>query len=65
MPEVKNYEPQNALTDLGDGLHFYKEISKQAGEYLKDTGYLAYEIGYNQSKMFQKFYKIIILLFYP
>ena len=50
MPEVKNYEPQNALTDLGDGLHFYKEISKQAGEYLKDTGYLAYEIGYNQSK---------------
>ena len=50
MPEVKNYEPQNALTDLGDGLHFYKEISKLAGEYLKDTGYLAYEIGYNQAK---------------
>ena len=50
MPEVKNYEPQNALTDLGDGLHFYKEISKQAGEFLKDTGYLAYEIGYNQAK---------------
>ena len=50
MPEVKNYEPQNALTDLGDGLYFYKEISKLAGEYLKDTGYLAYEIGYNQAK---------------
>ena len=50
MPEVKNYEPQNALTDLGDGLYFYREISKLAGEYLKDTGYLAYEIGYNQEK---------------
>ncbi|WP_405351766.1 peptide chain release factor N(5)-glutamine methyltransferase [Fusobacterium animalis] len=50
MPEVKNYEPQNALTDLGDGLYFYREISKIAGEYLKDTGYLAYEIGYNQAK---------------
>ncbi|WP_338996280.1 peptide chain release factor N(5)-glutamine methyltransferase [Fusobacterium animalis] len=50
MPEVKNYEPQNALTDLGDGLYFYREISKLAGEYLKDTGYLAYEIGYNQAK---------------
>ena len=50
MPEVKNYEPQNALTDLGDGLHFYREISKFVGEYLKDTGYLAYEIGYNQAK---------------
>ena len=50
MPEVKYYEPQNALTDLGDGLYFYREISKLAGEYLKDTGYLAYEIGYNQAK---------------
>ena len=50
MPEVKNYEPQNALTDLGDGLYFYREISKFVGEYLKDTGYLAYEIGYNQAK---------------
>ena len=50
MPEVKNYEPQNALTDLGDGLYFYREISKLAGEYLKDAGYLAYEIGYNQAK---------------
>ena len=50
MSEVKNYEPQNALTDLGDGLYFYREMSKLAGEYLKDTGYLAYEIGYNQAK---------------
>ena len=50
MPEVKNYEPQNALTDLEDGLYFYREMSKLAGEYLKDTGYLAYEIGYNQAK---------------
>ena len=50
MPEVKNYEPQNALTDLGDGLYFYREISKKAGAYLKDTGYLAFEIGYKQAK---------------
>ncbi|MCY7008995.1 peptide chain release factor N(5)-glutamine methyltransferase [Fusobacterium simiae] len=50
MLEIKNYEPQNALTDLGDGLYFYREISKLAGEYLKDTGYLAYEIGYIQAK---------------
>lgn len=50
MPEVKNFEPKNALTDLGDGLHFYREISKKAGAYLKDTGYLAFEIGYKQAK---------------
>lgn len=50
MPEVKNFEPKNALTDLGDGLYFYREISKKAGAYLKDTGYLAFEIGYKQAK---------------
>ena len=50
MPEVKNFEPKNALTDLGDGLYFYREISKKAGTYLKDTGYLAFEIGYKQAK---------------
>ena len=50
MPEVKNFEPKNALTDLGDGLHFYREISKKAESYLKDTGYLAFEIGYKQAK---------------
>lgn len=50
MPEVKKYEPKNALTDLDDGLYFYENISKVAGEYLKDSGYIAYEIGYNQAK---------------
>ena len=50
MPEVKNFEPKNALTDLGDGLYFYREISKKAEAYLKDTGYLAFEIGYKQAK---------------
>ena len=50
MPEVKNFEPKNALTDLGDGLYFYREISKKVGAYLKDTGYLAFEIGYKQAK---------------
>ena len=50
MPEVKNFEPKNALTDFRDGLHFNREISKKAGAYLKDTGYLAFEIGYKQAK---------------
>lgn len=49
MPEVKNYEPQNALTDLNDGLYFYEEITKHASEYLKENAYLAFEIGYNQA----------------
>lgn len=50
MPEVKNYEPRLALTDNGDGYYFYKKISKEAFEYLKKGGYLAFEIGYNQGE---------------
>ncbi|MCI6153163.1 MAG: peptide chain release factor N(5)-glutamine methyltransferase [Fusobacterium perfoetens] len=50
MPEVKNYEPKLALTDNGDGYYFYKKISKEAFEYLKKGGYLAFEIGYNQGE---------------
>lgn len=51
MPEVKNYEPKNALTDDGDGYYFYKTISEEAPKYLKDGGYLAFEAGYNQARM--------------
>ena len=48
MIEVKEHEPHLALTDYGDGLYFYREISKIAKNYLKKDGVLAYEIGYDQ-----------------
>lgn len=50
MLEVKNYEPHLALTDGKDGLTFYKRIAKEAKDYLKEEGLLAFEIGYNQAK---------------
>lgn len=50
MIEVKAHEPHLALTDEGDGLYFYREISKKAKMYLKKGGFLAYEIGYNQGE---------------
>lgn len=49
MTEVRNYEPQLALTDRADGLTFYRAITKQSHKYLKPLGILAYEIGYNQA----------------
>ncbi|CAM3082142.1 peptide chain release factor N(5)-glutamine methyltransferase [Streptobacillus felis] len=48
--DVLLHEPENALfADLG-GLYFYYEISKNALNYLKDGGYLLFEIGYMQGK---------------
>ncbi|MDF2907262.1 MAG: hypothetical protein K0R34_2583 [Herbinix sp.] len=50
MPEVKDYEPRMALDGSGDGLEFYRKISKAAGEHLNPDGLIFYEIGYNQGE---------------
>ena len=50
MPEVKQYEPRMALTDGGDGYYFYRKISEESMKYLKNGGYLAFEVGYNQGE---------------
>ncbi|MDX8336976.1 MULTISPECIES: peptide chain release factor N(5)-glutamine methyltransferase [Cetobacterium] len=57
MPEVKLHEPQRALTDNGDGYYFYKKISEESPKYLKDGGYLAFEVGYNQAEEVSGFMK--------
>lgn len=55
MPEVKLHEPMGALTDKGDGYYFYKKISEESPKYLKDGGYLVFEVGYNQAKKVSEF----------
>lgn len=57
MDEVKLYEPRMALDGTEDGLFFYREITMQAGKYLKNNGILAFEIGYNQGKAVSEFMK--------
>lgn len=55
MIEVREHEPKNALTDGGDGYFFYEKISREAGTYLKEGGYLAFEVGYNQARKVYEF----------
>ncbi len=48
--EIVNFEPKIALTDEGDGLKYYKHISKIAPNLLIEKGRLFFEIGKGQSK---------------
>lgn len=50
-------EPSLALDGGEDGLKFYKEIIKNAKEYLNEDGYLAFEIGYNQREAVENLFK--------
>lgn len=50
MPEVREHEPWMALDGREDGLYFYREITRRAGEYLTRGGMLFYEIGYDQAE---------------
>lgn len=48
--EVRLHDPIPALDGRGDGLYFYREITRQAQQYLKPDGWLLYEIGCSQGK---------------
>lgn len=50
MEEVKNHDPLLALDGREDGLYFYREIIKKAGQYLHPGGMLFLEIGCSQAE---------------
>lgn len=50
MPEVKDHEPMMALDGMEDGLFFYKKIIAQASQFLREDGYLFFEIGHDQGQ---------------
>lgn len=58
MDEVRLYDPVSALDGKEDGLYFYRRITEEASGFLKNGGWLLYEIGCDQgeavSKLLQK-----------
>lgn len=50
MEEVKDHEPMGALDGYDDGLYFYREIVKNAKDYLFLGGMLFFEIGCEQAE---------------
>lgn len=50
MPEVRDYEPRSALDGGEDGLLFYKRIVKEGAVFLKENGWLLFEIGCEQKE---------------
>lgn len=49
QPEVRDFDPKQALTDGGDGLAIIRKITAEASGFLKPDGALLMEIGFGQS----------------
>lgn len=48
--QVKDYEPYIALEGGEDGLDFYRDITRESVNYIKQNGILAYEVGHDQAQ---------------
>jgi len=49
-PEIKIYEPREAIDGGSDGLDFYRKILNQASVYLYKGGYIIFEIGIGETE---------------
>ncbi len=57
MREVRDFEPISALDGGADGLDFYREIACKAFRFLKPGGFVAVEMGYDQSACVREIFK--------
>jgi release factor glutamine methyltransferase len=53
-PEIKDNEPKIALSGGIDGLDYYRKIIKKSPHYLTNGGFIALEVGINQSKIVEE-----------
>jgi len=49
--QILEFEPENALLAVDDGLYFYRAILEQAKKFLTKNGEIYFEIGHNQGNM--------------
>jgi release factor glutamine methyltransferase len=54
QPEIKDWEPLEALDGGEDGLDYYRAIIPEARNYLKEGGCLMFELGNNQADAVRK-----------
>lgn len=58
QPEVRVFEPQEALLgSRDDGLGFYTDLSRKAGNHLRPKGLLAVEVGFGQADAVRKIFE--------
>ena len=48
MEEVKGHDPRIALDGHEDGLYFYRKIVSEGSAYVRENGWMLFEIGYDQ-----------------
>jgi len=55
-PQIRDYEPKEALVSGRDGTEFINQLVRKASEYLKPEGYLLFEIGKGQENKVKSFF---------
>jgi len=55
-PQIRDYEPKEALVSGRDGAEFINQLVRKASEYLKPEGYLLFEIGKGQENKVRSFF---------
>lgn len=55
-PEIREFEPEHAVSDGSDGMTFYRRISETAPALLRDGGWVFVETGFGQAQQVEKLF---------